>query len=155
MKIERDGAYSNLMLDSSLSSSQLDTRDKSFVSALVYGVVERRFTIDFQLSKYLTKPLKKLKPEVIIILRMGAYQLLFMDKVPTSAAVNESVKLTKLNKSAYASSLVNAVLHRAAKNGLILPDKSNFTEYLSIKYSCPEWLIKKWCTEYGEDNTEK
>ena len=73
MKIERDNAYSNLTLDSMLDSSALDTRDKSFVSALVYGIIERRLTIDYQLEQYLTKPLKKLKPEVIVILRIGAY----------------------------------------------------------------------------------
>ncbi|MCM1392227.1 MAG: 16S rRNA (cytosine(967)-C(5))-methyltransferase RsmB, partial [Ruminococcus sp.] len=133
MKIERDSAYSNLTLDSILTASQLDTRDKSFVSALVYGVVERKLTIDYQLSLCLTKPLKKLKPEVITILRMGAYQILFMDKVPVSASVNESVKLTKANKSAYAASLVNAVLRKVSKNGLILPSGSNYDNYLSIK----------------------
>lgn len=153
MKIERDNAYSNLTLDSMLDSSALDTRDKSFVSALVYGIIERRLTIDYQLEQYLTKPLKKLKPEVIVILRIGAYQLLFMDKVPVSAAVNESVKMTKANKSAYASSIVNAVLRKISKNGLILPDSSNLEEYLCIKYSCPVWLIKKWNAEYGADNT--
>ncbi|MBO7320207.1 MAG: 16S rRNA (cytosine(967)-C(5))-methyltransferase RsmB, partial [Clostridia bacterium] len=97
MKTYRDGAFSNLALDGILSKSDLDTRDKSFVSNLFYGVIERQLTIDYQLSLYLSKPLKKLKPEVLTIMRMGAFQVLYMDKVPDSAAVNESIKLSKKN----------------------------------------------------------
>ena len=79
LKTTKDGAYSNLTLDAVLSKSDLDTRDKSFVSNLFYGVIERQLTIDYQLSLYLSKPLKKLKPEVLAILRLGAYQILFME----------------------------------------------------------------------------
>lgn len=153
LKTEKNGAYSNIVLDSMLSKSKLDTRDKSFVSALFYGVIERRLTIDYQLTKYLTKPLKKLKPEVLTILRMGAYQLLFMDKVPSSAAVNESVSLSKKNGCSFASGLINAVLRKVDKNGIVLPSESSFMEYLSVKYSCPQWLIEKWLTEYGKEDT--
>ncbi|MCR4925131.1 MAG: 16S rRNA (cytosine(967)-C(5))-methyltransferase RsmB [Clostridiales bacterium] len=153
IKIKKDNSYSNLTVDSILSSSELNSRDYSFVCAIVYGVLERSITLDYTISKYLSSPLKKLKPEVLIILRMGVYQLLFMDKVPDSAAINESVKLAKSNKSAYASALVNAVLHKVQKNGLALPDKdNNKTEYLSIKYSYPQWLIGKWIKYYGEEN---
>ena len=91
-KIFSDNSYSNLALDSVLKK---DTEDKQFVSALVYGVVERKLTLDYFIEKYTDK---KLKPKILIILRMGAYQLLFMDKVPSSAAINESVKLTKDKK---------------------------------------------------------
>lgn len=154
LKIEKDGAYSNLTIDSTLSSAALDARDKAFVSALVYGVTERKLTVDYQLSLYLTKPLKKLRPEALIILRLGAYQLLFMDKVPSSAAVNESVKLTRANKCAYASSLVNAVLRAVSENGLRLP-KENSENYLSVKYSCPVWLCEKWIREYGRRDAEQ
>lgn len=153
LKTEKDGAFSNLALDAVLSKSDLDTRDKSFVSNLFYGVIERQLTIDYNLSLYLTKPLKKLKPEVLTIMRAGAYQILFMDKVPDSAAVNESIKLSKKNNSAYASGLINAVLRKVASAGLVLPEDKNSAEYLSVKYSCPLWLIKKWTSEYGTDDT--
>ena len=118
MKTVRDGAFSNLALDGILSKSGLDTRDKSFVSNLFYGVIERQLTIDYQLLLYLSKPLRKLKPEVLTILRMGAYQILFMDKVPDSAAVNESIKLSKKNGASFASGLINAVLRKVAKGGV-------------------------------------
>ncbi|MCI6770446.1 MAG: 16S rRNA (cytosine(967)-C(5))-methyltransferase RsmB [Oscillospiraceae bacterium] len=152
-KIEKDNAYSNLILDALLPSSGLEARDKAFVSALIYGVTERRLTIDYQLALYLDKPLKKLKPQVLIILRLGMYQLLFMDKIPDSACVNESVKLTKSCGCAYASSLVNAVLRKCAKNGLVLP-KEDSPDYISVRYSCPLWLCEKWINEYGLDDTK-
>lgn len=152
MKIEKDSAFSNLILDSFLTKTELDARDKSFVSALFYGVIERKLTLDYNLSLYLDKPLKKLKPEVLVLLRLGAYQILFMDKVPSSAAVNESVKLSKKTCS-FASGLINAVLRKVDKNGLCLPDKNNLAEYLSVKFSCEKWICEKWIKEYGEDDT--
>ena len=153
MKTCRDGAFSNLALDGILSKTDLDTRDKSFVSNLFYGVIERQLTIDYQLSLYLSKPLKKLKPEVLTIMRMGAYQVLYMDKVPDSAAVNESIKLSKKNGASYASGLINAVLRKVANSGVVLPENCSKSEYLSVKYSCPLWLIEKWINEYGYEDS--
>ncbi len=153
MRIEKEGAYSNLLLDELLNKTSLDTRDKAFVSALAYGTIERKLTLDYQLSQYLSKPLKKLRPEVLVILEMGAYQIFYMDKVPVSAAVNESVKLTRNNKFSFASSLVNAVLRKCASNGLVFPCKENEEDYLSVKYSCPSWLVHKWFKEYGKEDT--
>ena len=153
LKTTKDGAYSNLTLDAVLSKSDLDTRDKSFVSNLFYGVIERQLTIDYQLSLYLSKPLKKLKPEVLAILRLGAYQILFMDKVPDSAAVNESIKLSKKNGASFASGLINAVLRKISSAGIVLPVEEKAEEYLSVKFSCPVWLVKKWINEYGAEDT--
>lgn len=154
LKIHNSNAYSNLTLDTYLNNSDTDVRDKAFISALVYGVCERQLTLDYNLSKYLKQPIKKLKPEVLIAMRIGAYQLLFMDKVPVSAAINESVNLVKFNRASYASGLVNAVLRNVSKNGISLP-KENEDNYLSVKYSCPNWLIDMWTNAYGKENTEK
>ncbi len=151
LKIHTESAYSNIALDHALESEKLSATDKSFVSALVYGAVERAITLDYQLALYLTKPIEKMKAEVLIALRLGAYQILFMDKVPHSAAVNESVKLVKANGFFSASGMVNAVLRKVSKNGFVLPDKKGLY-YYSIKYSCPKWLIKKWKDAYGEEN---
>ena len=148
-KIQRDESYSNLALDSALDRAEIDIKDKRFVSALVYGVTERRITLDYNLSLYLSQPLKKLKPQILTALRLGAYQILFMDKIPDSAAVNESVKLIKKNGAAFASGLVNAVLHKIAKNGL----KTDGS--MSVNYSAPEWLCKMWSESYGKENAEK
>ena len=152
-KIQKDSSYSNLTIDSFLASVCFDEVDSAFVSALVYGVLESSFTLDYQLAANLKQPLKKLKPQVLTVLRLGAYQLLFMDKVPESAAVNESVKLIKANCCSFASGLVNAVLRNVAKKGLCLPDESDKTFYYSVKYSFPQELVKFWIKSYGEENT--
>lgn len=153
-KIRRDSSYSNLTVDSVLSDSSLNDADSSFVSALVYGVLERSHTLDYQLMLNLKQPLKKLKPQVYTALQLGAYQLLFMDKVPASAAVNESVKLVKSNGCSFAGGLVNAVLRNISKNGLCLPDKSDKFLYYSVAYSFPIELVKFWIKSYGEENAE-
>lgn len=154
LRVRRDGAYSNLTVDSVLKENKgLDERDGAFVRALVYGTLDRLIVLDYNLGLYLNQPARKLRPELQTILRMGAYQILFMDKVPVSAAVNESVRLAKENKSAFAASLVNAILRRVTDNGLRLPDESeNRLTYLSVKYSCPEWIISLWLDAYGEKN---
>ncbi len=153
-KIRRDSSYSNLTVDNALADSALSNADASFVSALVYGVLERSYTLDYQLSLNLKQPLKKLKPQVYTALQLGAYQLLFMDKVPSSAAVNETVKLVKSNDCAFASGLVNAVLRKISKAGLCLPDMSDKTAYYSVAYSFPPEVVKFWIKSYGEDNAE-
>ena len=133
LKIHKDGAYSNLVIDSILSENgELDERDKAFVSNIVYGSLDRMILIDYNLGLYLNQPSKK---------------------VPNHAAVDESVQLAKVNKSAFAASLVNAVLRRVADNGLRYPDMDeNSVEYLSIRYSCPDWLLKLWIDSYGREN---
>ncbi len=151
LKIHKDSAYSNLALDKELESGAFGGVDRAFVSALVYGTLERTVTLDYQIEKYLSQPIDKLKNQVLISLRMGAFQILFMDKVPDSAAVNESVRLVKNNGCSFASGLVNAVLRKISQNGLSLPDKKGLY-YYSIKYSCPKWLIKLWKDSYGEEN---
>lgn len=153
-RIERNNAYSNLALDAELRQNQGETVSAPFVTALVYGVLERKITLDYILSAFLTKPIKKLRPEVLTALRMGAYQLQFMDKVPTSAAVNESVKLVKNNGCAYAAGLVNSVLRKVANAEVIYPDKTDFIKYLSIRYSCPTSLVQHYIKDYGEENAE-
>ena len=154
LKVQRDSAYSNLAVDSILKENEhFDERDKAFVCNLVYGTLDRLILIDYNLGLYLNQPVRKLKPELHTILRLGAYQILFMDKVPSRAAVSESVNLAKVNKSAFAASLVNAVLRRVSDNGLRLPDgDENSPEYLAIKYSCPEWLMAMWIDAYGIEN---
>lgn len=150
-RMEEDNSYSNITVDSNLKEAGLDTRDSAFVSAIVYGVTEKKITIDYQIALYLSKPIKKLNVNVITTLRLGAYQILFMDKVPVSAAVNESVKIVKSNGSSYASGFVNAVLRKIAANGICLPEDKNCSKYFSIKYSCPEWLYSMWKNDYSQD----
>ena len=137
-KIFYDNSYSNIALDAALREAE---SDKPFISSLVYGVTERRLTLDYFINKHLTS---KPKPKIMTILRLGAYQLLYMDKVHAAAAINESVELAKLIKQDYYAPLVNAVLH-SVDSDREMPDD------LSVKYSVPEPLINMWRKQYGED----
>lgn len=147
------GEYSNLSIDEILEKSRLQPRDKALAANIFYGVLERSLLLDHILSQYLTRPLKKLDPTAAVILRMGIYQLCFMDKIPSSAAVDECVKLTRTNRCGHLSGLVNAVLRSFLRADMKydLPDESNRLRYLSVRYSCPEWMISLWQREYGEE----
>ncbi|MCD8106887.1 MAG: 16S rRNA (cytosine(967)-C(5))-methyltransferase RsmB [Oscillospiraceae bacterium] len=146
VKVEKNSSFSGLALDNTLSKNRdLSDIDRRFISALYYGVIERRITLDAVIAKYSRRPIEKLSLEVREILRMGVYQLLYMDSVPDSAAVDESVKLAKLNNQS-ASGFVNAVLRSFIRDGKKLPDGS-----LSLEYSCPEWLVNMWLRDYGEE----
>lgn len=153
-RIEKDKAYSNLTLDSYLTQNSESLYSSAFVSVLVYGVCERLLTLDYILSKYLRQPLKKLKPDVLTVLRMGVYQLKFMDSVPASAAVNESVKLIKKSGSAFASGLVNSVLRNVSNDEIEYPQTDNIFYDLSIRYSCPESLVKQFADDYSIEDAE-
>ncbi|MBR5544473.1 MAG: 16S rRNA (cytosine(967)-C(5))-methyltransferase RsmB [Clostridia bacterium] len=152
-KIERDKAYSNIAVDTVLNQNEVSSAP--FVCALVYGVIERKITLDYYLSQFLTQPIKKLNPQVLTILRMGVYQLKYMDKVPVSAAVNESVKLSKKVKCAFASGLINSILRKVASTEILLPNTDNKIYDLSIAYSCPESLVSHFVNDYDYIKTEE
>ena len=156
MRIDKEQSYSNLILDNTLEKLRLDSRDAAFVTSLVYGVLENLICLDAMISHFAHRDAAKLQPTVRSILRLGAYQMIFMDKVPPRSAVDESVRLAKSSGCAYASGFINAVL-RALSNSLDnlpYPDKdTDFIGYLSVKYSCPKWLVEKWIAAYGEETT--
>lgn len=154
-KIEADKAYSNIAIDSAVKMYNPDSTDCAFISRVVYGVIERKITLDYIISKYLTQPINKLKTPVITALRIGAYQILFMDKVPGRAAVNETVSLIKKGKFSYASGLVNAVLRKISDNNALAFDSLQGDELISVKYSVPEELVKFLNHHYGKENTEE
>ena len=91
MRMENDGSYSNILLDSSFEASDLSERDKAFAAALFYGVTERQLTLDYVIGQRSNLAFEKIDKQAVIVLRMGLYQILYMPSVPESAAVNESV----------------------------------------------------------------
>ena len=155
LKIEKDKAYSNIALDSAVRELSLDSTDCAFISRLVYGVTERKITLDYVISQFLNQPIKKLKAEVLVILRLGTYQILYMDKIPDSAAVNESVSLAKNNKSSYASGVVNAVLRKVSLEKENVFKSLSGDERLSILYSAPIDLVRFLMHHYNEENAEE
>lgn len=147
------GGYSNIVLNAALDNTALPPAEKKLCTALYYGVIERLLTIDHALSGYLKKPLKKLDTPVLQTLRCGMYALLFMDKTPDSAAVNSAVGAVSALGFTSAKGMVNAVLRSFLRDGkkTVLPQDE--TAALSIKYSVPLWLVKKWKSEYPDELT--
>ena len=150
-KTEKNNSYSNILLSDTLKKYDLSTQDKKFASALFYGVLERKLTLDGIITDNSAKSSKKLSDDVRNIIRTGLYQILYMDSVPDNAAVDESVKLAKKNKNPAVSGFVNALLREFLRKGKKLPGGKDRIDKLCIEYSCPKWLIRKWMSEYGED----
>ncbi len=151
-KMEKDKSYSNIVVDNSLGGLK---EGRAFATALIYGVIERKITLDHIIKKYSKTPLNKLSPQVLVILRMSLYQLLYMDSVPSSAAVNEGVNLAKSNKVASASGFVNGVLRSFIRDNMEIPPvKGGMAEEISVKYSCPSWLVKQLTKEHGKEATQ-
>lgn len=149
-EIEYDGAYSNMAVKASLPKLE-DNRDKGLVTQLVYGVVRRKLTLDYIISRYSKVKIKKLSKYVLLILRLGVYQLYFTDKIPESAAVNESVKLARkyCGKSA---GFVNGILHSVIRGRDSLEYPKDTIENLSVKYSFTEEMVELlWSTGFCEE----
>ena len=152
--IEYNGAYSNMALKNAFSKNRnLSPLDKGFITRLVYGVVSRKLTLEYIISQYSKIKLKKISKYILIILKMGIYQLKFMDKIPESAAVNESVKLAKRYGHGASAGFVNGLLHTVIRNDIIYPEDK--IERLSCEYSYPLELVKKWCDDFGFDFTKE
>lgn len=155
-KFEKNSSYSALALSDELKKINFsDSRDKAFAVSLIYGVLEHKITLDYNISLYLVSKLSKLKIEVLNILRVGAYQLLYMDKIPKSAAVNEAVNSSKKMGLSFSSGLINAVLHKIANKGLILPDEENTADYLSVLYSADKSILSSVISDFGIEKTKE
>lgn len=152
LKIEKDGAYSNLTVAEFLKNEELTQKDKAFISALIYGVLDRKLTLDYVLSLFLKTPVRKTAPFTLQVLRTALYQITYMDKVPDSAAVDEAVKLVKKSKESRNSGFVNGVLRSVLRSEIALP-KDNSVKSLSIRYSCPEWIVESFINDYGTEDT--
>ncbi len=148
MRVENDGAYSNLVLNDVVKSANIEKAEAAFVSALFYGVIERKITLDFYIRKLSSQPLSKIPPLTRQVLRCGLYQIFYMDKIPASAAVNEAVKIIKKSKESRSAGYVNALLRNALRNPPKLPNDDSYHS-LSVIYSCSESLLKALVDDYG------
>ncbi|MBR4627089.1 MAG: 16S rRNA (cytosine(967)-C(5))-methyltransferase RsmB [Ruminococcus sp.] len=146
------GSYSNIQLNAGLDSSGLDDRGKRLCSAIYYGVIQRRISLDYVIGRLSKRPIDKMDSIIVNILRSGIYQIAYMEGVPDNAAVNESVCLTKKFGKTSASGMVNAVLRNFIRQGKkIFDGEPDSAEALSILYSCPEELVKSLTNDYGRD----
>lgn len=153
LKIENNNSYSNLILNSYFKDINITPQDRAFVTTLVYGVIERKITIDYILKKFIKTPLKKIQPITLANLRLALYQILFLSKIPESAAVNEAVKIVKGSKESRNAGFVNGVLRTALRNDLSLPQGDDL-HTLSVKYSCPVEIIKSFINDYGLESAK-
>ena len=139
------GAWADAALKAQLRRDGLTGPEAALCSRIVYGVMQNRLLLDFYLGAYCSQKIDHLQPPLAEILRIGAYQILFLDKVPDSAAVHQAVEQAKANGRAKASGMVNAVLRQVSRNKEDLPPIPDRDEvqYLSIRYSHPKWLVKR------------
>ncbi len=137
---------------------RLSQRDRAFAVHLVQGVLRWQIRIDWILKQYVRFPFGKIDPSVLNILRIALFQILFLDRVPESAAVNEAVKQTRRLGQKHVVNFVNGILRRICREKDYLPyprPEKNKHLYQSVYYAYPLWLVKKWSHELGPDGTEK
>ncbi len=148
-EVVRDGSYSNIAADVAINEANLGPADSKLASMLIYGCLQRKITLDKILSDTAGDGFRKTHPFVLSVLRVGAYQLLFMDKIPESAAVNESVKIVKTSKQKFAAGFTNAVLRKISKQKDEILKTVADSEDLSFKYSVSSKLAESLIEDYG------
>ena len=153
---ERQGGWSDAILKKQLKQAELTHRDAALATQLCFGVLQNRMLLDFYLSHFSNIPLKRMESKVLQNLRIGAYQMLFLDRIPHSAAVNCAVTLTRAHcKNPRASGMVNAILRgleRRLDNLPTIPEGDR-REYLSVLYSHPKWLVDEFWRTLGPEET--
>ena len=152
-----NGAWADAALKAQISRDGLSGPDAALCSRIVYGVMQNRMLLDFYIGAYCTQKPDHLQPPLLEILRIGAYQIIYLDKIPDSAAVNTSVELAKLAKRGQASGLVNAVLRKLSQNKKALPPvpERDDVQRLSIQYSHPKWFVKRLVSLLGREEAER
>ena len=159
LTVDRARVYADDALDQSLNRASLDTRDRALAVELVYGVLRHRLTLDWRLDHVADRPIRRLPHPVQAALRLAAYQLLYLDRIPQSAAVNESVALIKAEPGAGTrwSGFTNAVLRSLIREPAPAwpdPDKEP-AAFLSVRYACPDWLAERWAARFGMTQAEQ
>lgn len=153
---QRQGGWSDGALKKQLSAAELSGRDAALATQLCFGVLQNQMLLDFYLDKFSNIPLKRMEGKVVQTLRLGAYQMLFLTRIPHSAAVNSAVALVKAHcKNPRAAGMVNGILcsmERSLQNMPVIP-QGDPVAYLSTLYSHPEWLVKEFILSLGEEET--
>ena len=156
VRVEQQGAYSNLLLNSSLQKSGLSREDTGLVTELVYGTISRTYTLDYVLGDFVSKGIAKLQPWVRNLLRLSLYQIMYLDRIPSHAAVNEAVNISKKRGHQGISGMVNGVLRSVLRAGELpkLSERLRVDERIAILHSHPLWMVQRWIAEYGADTAE-
>ncbi|MCM0083997.1 16S rRNA (cytosine(967)-C(5))-methyltransferase RsmB [Geomonas sp. Red32] len=153
VRIERERSFADILLDHELTHGMITGADRGLLTELVYGVLRRQATLDHIIGQFSKQRPHKLELVVRLLLRLGLYQCFYLDRVPVSAAVNETVNLAK-QIVPRASGFINAVLRNAdrGRDAIVYPDReADPAEYLAIRYSHPAWLTSQWLRQLGEE----
>ena len=152
LRMETAKSYSNLTLDALLKAENPEPRERQLAANLFYGVLERKLTLSYLIEKYTKKKLASRDPEVVVALELGLYQLLYMDGIPQSAAVNESVEVIKKSRKKSAAGFVNGVLRSFLRDGrrVELPEGDTLRR-ASIEFSMPLPILKRWAKDYSPE----
>ena len=148
-----NGGYSNIALDTVIKRNDLSSNDRALMTALIYGVIERKITLDYIISSLSSIPNSKIEKDTRNILRMGLYQLIYMKKIPAHAALNETVELANKRSKGFVNALLRSYLREGDK--IAFPDKSDKSDkvkYLSVKYSVGESLVEELLKTYSFDD---
>ncbi len=152
--VYKNGAYLNEELKALRTKTDIDSTDFRFVNELVSGVLKNKLRIDYIISQNTNLKIKKISAYILAILECAVYQIVFMDKVPESAAVNEAVNLTKTRNLRKSSGFVNGVLRSILRTYNDVKYPQSINEYLSIYYSYPLWLVDHFINQFGEQRTQ-
>lgn len=151
-RIETERSFSSVLLPK--YEENLSGRDRTLCHELTLGVLRKQLYLDKIIEKLTNKAIEKLDLAVVLALRIGLYQLLFLDKIPAFSAINESVNLVQKAKKTSAKGLVNAILRRVTREKIEL-EFTDDTEKISIETSHPKWLVEKWIRQFGLEETKK
>ncbi len=157
LEVNRDGEYSHIAIHNALEKYQyLPKQDRAFITRVSEGTIEYMLQLDYVIGQFSSVKVEKMKPVVREILRSATYQLLYMDRIPDSAVCNEAVKLAQKKGFYSLKGFVNGILRNIARNKdhIEFPPASQPLQYLSVKYSLPEWLVEKWLNRFGLEKTE-
>lgn len=155
-RVDENKAYSNLQLNSALQRASLSSQDAGLATELVYGTVSRLNTLDYFLERFVTRGIHKLQPWVRNLLRLSLYQIMYLERIPPHAVVNEAVNLAKRRGHQGISGMVNGVLRNVLRSHeqLVLPGNLSPVERIALEHSHPQWLVERWILQYGESAAE-
>ncbi len=150
--VEKNQAYSNLLLNQSIEKENLPKQDIGLLTELTYGTIQRQLTLDYYLTPFIKK---KTDRWVNNLLRLSVYQMIYLDKIPDRAIIHEAVEIAKKRGHKGISGLVNGVLRSMQRSGVpSLEEIKDPIEQLAVKYSHPQWLVQRWVDQFGKEKTE-
>src|SRR5215470_9869346 len=152
-RVDADRAWSGAALRAALNRAELAPADEAFATELVYGTLRHRAEVDWALAQTLHRRLDSLPPRIREVLRLGAYQLAFLTRVPARAACDETVELARRVGHPGTVSLVNAVMRRLAASPPAWPEPAGAADAIAVRWSHPEWLVARWLARFGPDET--